>query len=84
MALAGTFLCHTDKSALCRGWLEVHENNMAVRLAMFQVEWTEANRKPTSMPLHKSGTSARQFGLMGIPNPNSKARRAIAKLLNRK
>lgn len=84
MAFAGIFLCHNNPSGLCRGWVEVHNRNMAVRIAMAQVEWNESNLKPTKVPLYRSGSEARRAGLKGIRRPNDKARQSIQKLLARR
>lgn len=84
MAFAGTFLCHTDPAAICRGWMEVHERNMSVRLAMFRVEWTEANRKPTKIPLYRSGLAAMRAGLRALARPSGDAKKAITSILERR
>lgn len=82
-----TFLCHNGakpNNTVCRGWLEVHDQNIGVRMASFKIVWTAANKRPTSVPLYASGKQARDFGLRGIGKPSTKARAAIAKLVARK
>lgn len=84
MAFAGIFLCHTDSAALCRGWIEVHERNISVRIAMFKVEWTPENREPTRVPLYASGMAAMRAGLSGVVKPSRTAKKAIAGILTRR
>ncbi len=84
MAFAGTFLCHHSalgsRKSVCRGWLEVHADNMAARLASLMVEYAEGARKPTSVPLYRSGAEACRAGLRGVAKPKTAARAVIAKL----
>jgi hypothetical protein len=85
----GVFLCHngsadTKGKVLCRGWMEVHEQNIFVRLAMAQTKFNDANIKPTKVPLYKSGAAARKAGLRDLNRPNLKAMAAVAKIEQRR
>lgn len=82
-AFAGVFLCHTDQSAVCRGWMEVHQDNLHVRLTMTKIEWDERNKEPTKVPLYESGGEACLMGLAGVERPGAEARAAIMKLLKK-
>lgn len=80
------FLCHNGGSdpktnrTLCRGWVEVHNQNWGVRLALCQVEWNDANSKPTKVPLYKSGAQAMKAGLRKLNQPSREARAICDKL----
>ena len=88
-AMPGTFLCHNgapkpeDNRTLCRGWVEVHDQNLNVRLACAQTEWTEESLKPTKVPLYKSGEEAARAGMRRIKNPSVAARLKVIKLKRR-
>ena len=82
---AATFLCHqtlvVGKDTLCRGWLTVHRENVAVRLLGMRgiVTWEEIYQEPT-VPLYASGNEAADAGLAGVPHPDQRARRMIERL----
>lgn len=85
----GVFLCHhspsMDRNAVCRGWLVVHADSVAVRLAVSDgVIRREDHYRPCDTPLYKSGNQAANAGIKGIKRPNKKARTAIAKLVKLK
>lgn len=85
MAFAGTFLCHSaniggSSNTVCRGWLEVHERNMSVRLACFRIEWNEKNRRATKVPLYRSGIEAARAGMRGVKRPSRRAVSVMRKL----
>lgn len=88
MAFAGIFHCHNqteERQTVCRGWMEVHSNNLQVRLCMATaIEFNERNQNPTTVPLHKSGAAAARAGMKRIENPSKKAREKVAKLLRRR
>lgn len=73
MSFAGTFICHNDPDSVCRGWLEVHYDNMNVRMQCFHIKWTEANKKPCDVELYASGAEARRAGIKGIKKPSREA-----------
>jgi hypothetical protein len=85
MNFAGVFLCHHSnlgaRQAVCRGWLEVHGDNLQARMTGNRVEFTStAARFPTKVPLYKSGAQACAAGLRGVRRPNKAARRLMQKL----
>ena len=88
LALA-TFLCHqstiTDRETVCRGWLSVHCESVAVRLAEARGEVPPgAKYDPVPVPLYATGNEAADAGLRGVKRPSRKARREIDKLTVRK
>ena len=84
---AGVFHCHNqteDRPTVCRGWMEVHEANLQVRLcARLQIEFNEHNSQPTAVPLHESGEAAMQAGIKAIRKPSAKAKLKVGKLLRK-
>lgn len=82
----GLFMCHHSTTSpqrrVCRGWLEVHSENIGVRLAQYvQIDLGGArNRRPTKIPLYESGAAACVAGLKGVKRPGLKARAMIDKL----
>lgn len=89
MALRGVFLCHngckdTKDKMLCRGWFEVHRDNISVKLAEFKTELTKANRKPTKVPLYASGAEARAAGMAEIELPSDEAFEAMGKITEKR
>ena len=81
-----TFLCHqsnvTGRETACKGWLMVHRDSVAVRLAVIQgkVEFPECF-EPTNVPLFGSGGEAADHGEREIENPGEKAVSAAERLL---
>lgn len=83
-----TFLCHqsaaTGVSTACRGWLSVHRESAAARLAVASGKITNAERyAPDVVPLYTSGQEARDAGLAGVANPGPRARQAIDRLVQK-
>lgn len=79
---AGVFLCHNgDRKLACRGWLEVHHENLGVRLALMtgRIDLGK-HSKPTKVLLYKSGAEACDAGLKGVKRPGKKAKDVIVKL----
>lgn len=81
----GLFLCHQTTIAwhnmICRGWLTVHCESVAARLAVAQGRITnEQKYAPVKEPLYTSGNEAADAGLRGIRRPGKKARRVIERL----
>ena len=83
----GMFLCHNggdEKNTICRGWMEVHEANLGVRLlTRTKVEFNEHNNQPTKIPLYASGKEAMEAGIKGIRRPSRKAKEKVSKLLKK-
>lgn len=83
MNYPGLFLCHHSnlggRESVCRGWLEVHSNNIGVRLAM-AMRIDLKHREPTKVPLYASGAAACRAGLRGVRKPSPKAKAICQKL----
>lgn len=84
----GTFLCHlttsTGVETVCRGWLAVHAESVAARLAVLRGELTNEQRyAPVDVPLYSSGAEACEAGMAGVPEPDEAAKAAVARLLRR-
>lgn len=83
-----TFHCHQEKitgrPTVCRGWLAVHGDIPAVRLAVIrgEIPAEEVNR-PVRVPLYGSGREACAAGLRGVRRPGREARAAISRLAKR-
>lgn len=83
-----TFGCHqqhhTGRPAVCRGWLGVHRDGIAVRLAVatgrLDLDDVPLDDDPT---LYGSGGEAAAAGLAAIEDPPATARKAARKLLDR-
>lgn len=76
------FLCHTESEKLCRGWLSVHSESVAVRLLMMRgkVASAEVYADPP-VPLFGSGNKAADHGQKQIKRPTHHARKMIARLI---
>lgn len=87
-AFAGIFHCHQqtpERQTVCRGWMEVHDENLQVRLAIaIHIEFNEHNSKPTPVPLYETGAAAMKAGIRGIRRPSRKAKEKVLKLLRKK
>lgn len=84
-----TFRCHqqtaTGVPTACRGWLTVHADSHAVRLAVVQGQVTlDEVAAEVDVDLYESGAEACTAGLAGIDQPSPLARRKIAKLIDRR
>ena len=82
-----TFLCHLSSrigETVCRGWLAVHSDSLAVRLMQIRGKVTadELRRKPLAR-LYASGNAAADAGLRGIRRPGRNARAMAARLIKR-
>lgn len=66
MAMSGTFLCHSDPGAVCRGWMEVHHENLSVRIAQMTTIEMPKPYRPTAAPLYSSGHEAMLAGMRGV------------------
>ncbi len=76
------FMCHSDPAKLCRGWLSVHAESLAVRVltrVRGSVSEEEVYANPP-VPLFASGNQAADHGQRQIQRPGKKARRMIEKI----
>lgn len=75
------FMCHSERSKLCRGWLSVHCESVAVRLCMSKGDVTpeEVFAKPL-VKLFNTGLAAAVHGMKQVNRPGKKAREMIASL----
>lgn len=80
------FLCHTDKDCLCRGWIEVNPDTLALRIgvATGQVSPEDAMPEPCGIAFHKSGAAACKAGKKGIKKPGKRAMTMIRKILRKR
>lgn len=81
-----TFRCHqqtaTGVPTACRGWLTVHADSVAVRVAVVTGQVTiDQVRAPVPVDLYASGAEARDAGLAGVADPSPEALQAIASLV---
>ena len=80
----GVFLCHNTPRAgdqvACKGWVMVHADSLAVRVAQIRGQLTAESFTETDVPLHESGNAAANFGQKKIKRPTRAARAAMAKL----
>jgi hypothetical protein len=79
------FLCHqtnlAGKQTACRGWLSVHKNSIAVRLAVLtgQVTVKQVLAKVRAK-LYRTGAAACRAGMKHVKHPTIQARLLIMKL----
>lgn len=85
----GTFLCHhtldMSMETVCRGWLTVHQESVAVRLAILTGAVTvEEVYAEVPEKLYATGNEAADFGQKKIEQPSRKARTVISRLMRNK
>ena len=85
----GTFLCHhtpaIGQKTVCRGWLTVHAESVAVRLAVARGLVTDDERYGLVWePLYGSGNEAADAGLSGVAEPEEAAQRMMARLVRQR
>lgn len=87
LAMAGVFLCHhsttTGQDTICRGWMEVHRQNLSVRVALFSADLSDSPEtmlQPTKVELYNSGAEACEAGMRGVDEPSEEAIAVIDKL----
>lgn len=87
----GVFLCHHSdlnqpgRQAVCRGWLAVEPDCIAVRLAVVRGQIPpDAPWEPVDVPLYESGAEAAAAGMAGVSNPSEAARNVTRRLSRRK
>jgi hypothetical protein len=79
------FLCHQTpllgRDTLCRGWLTVEQESVAVRilLAKGQVTWEQVTA-PARVALYATSAEAARAGLAGVETPSRSARTVIRRL----
>ena len=83
------FLCHhtfdMPMETVCRGWLTVHQESVAVRLAVLKGAVTvEEVYAEVPEKLYATGNEAADFGQKKIEQPSRKARTVISRLLRNK
>lgn len=86
----GAFFCHQQNGRLCAGWVGCHDMDeslglrMAVSVGMLgEADVSAALDYESPIELHESGAAACAYGKTEIPDPDTKARRTIAKLERR-
>jgi hypothetical protein len=79
------FMCHQPSEgaeALCRGWLSVHADDIAVRIALVSGATTRDDvDAPVKTPLFGSGREASEAGKAAIRNPSPEAIRHAQKIM---
>lgn len=85
------FTCHetallpVEQKAVCKGWLVVHRESVAIRLACAREQLRAADIPEEHDPrLYSSGAEAADAGLRGVPKPSKKARTAIARIVRKR
>lgn len=92
----GIFLCHHTNSSrrdpasvehgdtVCRGWLTVHAESAAARIAVLAGAVTDEQRyAAVDTPLYRTGREAAEAGLAGVEDPNDAAQRMIDRLVRK-
>lgn len=85
----GVFLCHQSpfsrSNAVCRGWLSVERESIAVRLALIKGIVTQNQvEAEVRVPLYTTGAEAAAAGLAGVEAPGRAAQRVIRRLIEKK
>lgn len=83
------FLCHHSAlgkaETVCRGWLSVHAESPAARLAVLTGAVTNEQRyADPGVPLFSSGAEAAAEGLEDVPDPGPRAQALIDGLVRKK
>jgi hypothetical protein len=86
------FHCHQEreigKPTVCHGWVSVHADGKAVRLACISglISEEDMARIPIQADpaLYATGAEACRAGLKGVNRPGKKARRAIERISKRR
>lgn len=83
------FLCHHSLTqaadTLCRGWLSVHSDSVAVRLAVADraVTWEQVDA-PVTVELYANGNEAANAGEATVEHQSAEAVRAISRLVRQR
>lgn len=88
MPAMAVFLCHqtnaTGQKTVCRGWLTVERDSIAVRLALLQGSVTpEQVYAAPLVPLYETSEEAAEAGMSGVRNPSREAKRLVSRLLRK-
>lgn len=82
------FMCHQGEGDICMGWWSCGDDPfelLAVRLAVIRGEIDlEELEKRANVPIHPTHTAAAGHGVMGINNPDARARAAIDKIVTKR
>lgn len=84
----GIFLCHqtnaVGEETVCRGWLTVEQDSVAVRLALMKGDVTpEQVYAEVPVALYGSGEEAAAAGLSGVDAPSPEADRLMDRLVKK-
>jgi ribosomal protein S18 acetylase RimI-like enzyme len=82
----GVFLCHHSRlgesERVCRGWLSVHAESVAVRIAVARGEIPpDAPYEPVTVELHTDGAAAAAAGMAEVAAPSPEAAAMIEGLM---
>lgn len=82
------FMCHQQNATkiptVCRGWLLVHPDHVAVRLGIAKGQLNpEKVYAPSTVTCYATGAEACAAGLKGIRKPSKAAKVAIGKLIRK-
>ncbi|HUV10817.1 MAG TPA: DUF6283 family protein [Acidimicrobiia bacterium] len=83
-----TFHCHqenaTGNRTVCKGWVAVHPDSIAVRIALIdgRLTWEQVDAD-TPVEVYASGAEARDAGLAGVDELSPEAAEAMMKLVRR-
>lgn len=83
-----TFHCHQENvtrvQTVCRGWLDVHQDGVCVRIAVMNGSLASCDVPTEHDPLYyESGNAAADAGLAGVLNPPDEAQKAMDLLLRK-
>lgn len=86
LPMLAVFHCHQENATgvdtVCRGWLSVHRESPAARLAVLAgAVSVDELCAPTDVALWPSGAAAAEHGLSGVDDPPPEARALVEKLL---
>jgi hypothetical protein len=78
------FMCHQKDGHLCAGWVAAHgpQELLAIRLNSRKLHKSVFTYK-TDIPVFKSGSEALRHGIRDLHDPNARARRLMAKLIEK-
>jgi len=79
----GLFYCHQQDGRLCAGWVACHDTRHLLALRLHTVH-RDTYRFRSPVPVFASGAEAAAHGLSGIEAPGAAAKRAVAKLIDRR
>jgi hypothetical protein len=77
------FHCHKDDGMLCAGWVACHDMDHLLAVRLHRVD-PSVYTYTSPIPVFASGAEACAHGLSGITTPDTKARRAIRGLVQKR